>query len=144
MRTGREVMGGGRREDVRELWGRTSGGWVVEGRREGWEQIEQDLMTRAQKVKRVLCSSIQEILLINLIFQTFFILVFTLFQTVLFLLSTCSNLETRIDILRLTLIFTSLHTLIFYLQSAKELNILIVKKFYAVCERLCTCSVRHI
>ena len=115
---------------------------MVEGRREGWEQIEQDLMTRAQKVKRVLCSSIQEILLIILIFQTFFLLVFSLFQTVLFLLSTCSNLETRIDISRLTLIFTCLHTLIFYLQSAKELNV--VKKFYAVCESFCICPVRHI
>ena len=49
MYTEREVIAGGRREDVEALWGRTGAGWVVDGEdiwregreEEGWGRLGQ-------------------------------------------------------------------------------------------------------
>ena len=67
VRTGRRVMGRGKKEDVRRVWESTRGDWVVDGRQQGWGEIEPVFTTGIQKVKRILCLSTPESILILLV-----------------------------------------------------------------------------
>ena len=61
VRSRREVVGRGRREDVRKVWEKTRRSWVVEGRQVAWPEIKQISMNLVQQLKHFLCCHIQHI-----------------------------------------------------------------------------------
>ena len=151
VRARREVVESGRREDLRKVWEKTVGSWLMEGRQVAWPEIEQISMTWVQKVKRVLCCQIQQILLILAILSTTFTFLFVFYLIITYLIITftapkATNADTS-KILKInakfSMFFALFSTFIFYLLAIDN-SFYLKTQFAKLSELFCICPFEHL